>query len=382
MSASALDTLIGPVIAGAERNDAASTDLFGSIRTVVDDPAAAAAAGVKPAQKRAKTTVVGATPSRKRKPSTTSASASAVRAAVSIVDDELDGEAAEGSEQPVTIQARPGKNFAPITRPNGELYRPRVLTGGRSDVEMIRTCRANDVRVMLYGYPGCGKTALIEAAFGEDAIVAEGHADFEVSDFVGGYVPQPDGSYLWVNGPLTLAMQEGRPLFIDDATLISPGVLARVYPAMDGRRQITLREHNGEVVKAKDGFFVVAAHNPNAPGAVLSEALSSRFALHISVESDLKMAIAMGVNKKAVRVASALRTMRDNGDGFGWAPEMRELLDFNRVEKTFDEKTAIANMISTAPMEAREEVIKVLRTWDPAADALRLRGDAPAAGRD
>ena len=72
-------------------------------------------------------------------------------------------------------------------------------------------------------------------------------------------------------------MQEGKVLFLDDATLISPAVLAVAYPAMDGRREITVKAHKGEVIKAADGFYVIAGHNPGVHGAILTEALSSRF---------------------------------------------------------------------------------------------------------
>ncbi len=48
-------------------------------------------------------------------------------------------------------------------------------------------------------------------------------------------------------------MREGRVLFIDDATLISPAVLAVCYPA-DGRREVIVKAHKGETIKAADGF--------------------------------------------------------------------------------------------------------------------------------
>ncbi len=57
-------------------------------------------------------------------------------------------------------------------------------------------------------------------------------------------------------------MQEGRALLLDDATLISPKVLAALYPAMDGRRQIQVKAHKGETITAADGFYVIAGHNP------------------------------------------------------------------------------------------------------------------------
>ena len=33
-------------------------------------------------------------------------------------------------------------------------------------------------------------------------------------------------------------------------------MLAVAYPAMDGRREITVKSHKGEVIKAADGFYV------------------------------------------------------------------------------------------------------------------------------
>jgi nitric oxide reductase NorQ protein len=351
--------------------------LFDPLANVEADPDAAAAAQAQ--GNGGSTSSQGKTPAaRKSRAKAPSLAASAVRQALSIVDPTVADEVREEAEQPRGERQRRVRTEAEaVKRPNGELYYPRVLAEDVLDIEALRVCRQQDLRVLLYGFPGCGKTALCEASFGAELVVCAGHSDFEVSDFVGSYVPQPDGSYRWEDGPLPVAMREGRPLLVDDATLIPPGVLARLYPAMDGRRVIQLREHEGEEVVAQDGFFVIAAHNPNAPGAILSEALASRFAVHVHVESDLKMALRLGVNDMAVKVAAALRKSRDDGDGFGWAPEMRELLDFRRVEQAFGEATAVANLISTAPSEAREEVVKVLRTWMPSAAALTLKGEAP-----
>jgi nitric oxide reductase NorQ protein len=80
-------------------------------------------------------------------------------------------------------------------------------------------------------------------------------------------------------------MEFGGVLFVDDATLISPKVLAALYPAMDGRRQITVKANAGRVVIAAPGFYVVAGHNPGVHGAVLTDALASRFAAHVSIST-------------------------------------------------------------------------------------------------
>ncbi|GAB2709457.1 AAA family ATPase [Nocardia thraciensis] len=259
-----------------------------------------------------------------------------------------------------------GKTVAPapvsgrtVARPNGQDYHLRKLAG-RTDVDVLRTMRAAEVPVLLYGPPGTGKTSLIEAAYG-DLLTVQGDSDTTVADFVGEYTQNPDGTFVFVHGPLIRAMREGRVLFVDDATLIPPTVLACMYPAMDGRKEIVIKANGGEVVAAAPGFFVVAGHNPGVHGAILSDALSSRFAFQVRVGSDYDLATQLGVDAKAVRVARNLATRKDAGD-IGWAPQLRELLAFKRIAAATDTATAAANLIGTAPEDDREIVSTVVRT--------------------
>src|ERR1700680_5011032 len=120
----------------------------------------------------------------------------------------------------------------PVTRPNGQVYQPRALAG-MPDVEVLRELREEGVPTLLEGPPGTGKTSLIEAAFGDDLITVAGDGDTTAADLVGEYTQNPDGTFTFIYGPLVRAMQEGKVLFLDDATLISPAVLAVAYPAMD-----------------------------------------------------------------------------------------------------------------------------------------------------
>jgi carbamoyltransferase len=215
-------------------------------------------------------------------------------------------------------KAAPG----PVTRPGGQVYRPRVLAG-MADVEALRTLRTEGVPSLLSGPPGTGKTSLVEAAF-PDLITIAGDGDTTVGDFVGEYTQRPYGTYEFIYGPLIRAMQEDRVLFIDDATLISPAVLAVCYPAMDGRREVVVKAHKGETITAADGFFVVAGHNPGVHGAVLTEALSSRFTFQFEVATDYDLARSLGIDSRAITAARNLATRQANGE-VGWAPQLREL---------------------------------------------------------
>jgi MoxR-like ATPase len=242
----------------------------------------------------------------------------------------------------------------PVTRPNGQLYQPRELAD-MPDVEALRELREEEVPTLLAGPPGTGKTSLIEAAFGDDLITVAGDGDTTAADLVGEYTQNPDGSFAFIYGPLIRAMQEGKVLFIDDATLISPAVLAVAYPAMDGRREITVKAHKGETVKAAKGFHVVAGHNPGVHGAILTEALASRFAVKIKVSTDYDLAHGLGIDPRAVSAARDLAAQQAN-DEIGWAPQLRELLAYAKVARILGEDAAIANLVGIAPEEDADAV--------------------------
>ncbi|WNV90207.1 AAA family ATPase [Umezawaea sp. Da 62-37] len=246
----------------------------------------------------------------------------------------------------------------PVKRPNGMDYHPRLLSG-MPDVTALRRLRDAGVAALMYGPPGTGKTSVVEAAF-NDCLTVQGDGDTVVADFVGDYTKTPDGEFVFVHGPLVRAMRDGVPLFIDDATLIPPTVLAVVYPAMDGRRQIVIKANGGEVVDAAPGFYVIAGHNPGVHGAVLSDALSSRFSVQVQVSSDYELADQLGVDKKAVRVARNLATRQEKGE-VGWAPQLRELLAFKKIAAVLGVDAAAGNLVGIAPEEDRATVAAVVR---------------------
>jgi hypothetical protein len=282
---------------------------------------------------------------RPRRPKTTTAATPTPTAAATATAPS----GARSSTAPVT---------GPVMRPNGMAYHPRQLSG-MADVTALRKLREAGVAALMYGPPGTGKTSVIEAAF-PDLVTVQGDGDTTVADLVGEYTQTGDGRYVFVHGPLVRAMREGRTLFIDDATLIPPTVLAVVYPAMDGRRQIIVKANGGETVDAAPGFYVVAGHNPGVHGAVLTDALSSRFSAQVHVSTDYDLAAQLHVDRRAVKVARNLSTRQANGE-VGWAPQLRELLAFQKIADVLGASAAAGNLVGTAPEDDRATVAAVVR---------------------
>jgi nitric oxide reductase NorQ protein len=254
-------------------------------------------------------------------------------------------------------------------RPNGTAYYARKW-GEHADVLTLRQARdvtsaamagggGSPMFALLYGAPGCGKTALVEAAF-PNVYTLMGTGDTEVSDLLGGYVQTPGGGFEWIDGDLVRAAEEGAVYFIDEIGLIDPKVLSIVYGLMDGRRElkVTANPDRG-TVKAHPDFYVVAATNPNAPGVRLSEALLSRFTLQAEMTTDWGLARKLGVPTGVVTAAQNLakkQTARETS----WAPQMRELIAFRDIATTFGTAFAVSNLLAAAPEIDRPVVADVL----------------------
>lgn len=252
-----------------------------------------------------------------------------------------------------------GDSETSYARPNGDLYYSRPW-GEHTDVAVLRKARDLGQYSLFYGAPGCGKTALVEAAFGEDLYTILGSGDTEVSDLVGSYVDTGSG-FRWEDGPLLKAAMEGKPLLIDEVGLIDPKVMSIVYGLMDGRKEYTVTANPERgTVKAQDGFYVVGATNPNAPGVRLSEALLSRFGIQVEMTTDWSLAKKLGVPAMIVTAAQNLAKKVVTGEAM-WAPQFRELLAFRDLEKSFGTSFAVANLMASAPEMDRPLVAEVLQ---------------------
>lgn len=243
-------------------------------------------------------------------------------------------------------------------RPNGEDYYARMW-GEHQDIQALRKARSLNQFVLLYGSPGCGKTALVEGAFPDELETILGSGDTELSDFIGGYVQTPSGGFEWIDGALVRCAEQGKVLLIDEIGLIDPKVLSAVYGLMDGRKELTITQNPERgTIHAKEGFYVIGATNPNAYGVRLSEALLSRFTIQVEMTTDWSLAKKLGVPAPAITASQNLSKKQAIGE-ISWSPQFRELLAFRNISKEFGVNWAISNLVAVAPEIDRPVVADV-----------------------
>ena len=138
--------------------------------------------------------------------------------------------------------------------------------------------------LLIEGPVGVGKTIIAESVakhLGRPFYRVDGDERYSEQKLTGWFDPplvikQGYSKDAFIPGPLTLAMETGGILFINELNRMPEGVQNVLLPAMDeGRIDVP----KIGTIMAKDGFLVVATQNPREfiATSVLSEALRDRF---------------------------------------------------------------------------------------------------------
>ena len=152
-----------------------------------------------------------------------------------------------------------------------------------------------------------------------------------------------NGNVSFNEGILIKSMKEGSMLYLDEINSAEADVLLRLDEALDDRRQIVLKESSGEVITAKENWFVIATINPLTHSGTkeLPPQILSRFPVRISLEyppEDIELTIVkkyVSGNHESelvqgIKLANILRQAAAVEELF-YSPSLRETIAFGKL---------------------------------------------------
>jgi len=157
-----------------------------------------------------------------------------------------------------------------------------------NSIDVMDKAFENRLFVLIIGPKGTGKTALVReyvkqkskelASINFSLRTRESHL-VGTKNLIGGNIGFDEGI-------LVKSMKEGNILYLDEINAAEADVLLRLDEALDDRRQIVLKESNGQIIKAKDSWFVIATINPltHVGTKELPPQILSRFPVRIRLD--------------------------------------------------------------------------------------------------
>jgi len=130
--------------------------------------------------------------------------------------------------------------------------------------EIIDSAFEKGLFVIIIGPKGTGKTTLVrEYAMRKSKNLQSINFSLRTREsHLVGSKTLLDGNIGFDEGILVKSMKEGNILYLDEINAAEADVLLRLDEALDDRRQLILKESSGEIIKAKDSWFVISTINP------------------------------------------------------------------------------------------------------------------------
>ncbi len=199
--------------------------------------------------------------------------------------------------------------------------------------------------MLIIGPKGTGKTSLVRD-FAKNKNVNLESINFSLrtrESHLVGTKTLTNGTVSFDEGILIKSMKEGDMLYLDEINSAEADVLLRLDEALDDRRQIALKESNGEVVKAKENWFVISTINPLTHSGTkeLPPQILSRFPVRIRLEYPPDN-VELEIVKKhvseeyeteiiqAIKLANTLRQAAAVEELF-YSPSLRETIAFGKL---------------------------------------------------
>lgn len=197
-----------------------------------------------------------------------------------------------------------------------EQYINRKVIGDLTEFGVYDVAMANGDNVLISGHAGSGKTMSVMAYAAERGYRyynVSSHNGVEPTQLFGRWIPTPNGSFRWQDGPVTDCVRNGNAvLLINEVNFMPERIKTVLFSLLDKRREIQLMDKDGEVIKAAPNLLIVADMNPGYRGTKpLNEAEKDRYTHKLDFPYDHDIEKRLVPSKSLLDLAANLRASFD-----------------------------------------------------------------------
>lgn len=289
-------------------------------------------------------------------------------------------------------------------------YISRRVSFGAIDVmefDAFDAAIKNMWNVLIEGPTGPGKTTSVQAWCAKRGVrfgSVSSNAGAEPTQFMGKFNPDETGqaAFVWVDGVVADIFRYGGALLVNEANFLPERIATVLFGPLDGRRALTLMDHNGEVIKAhrppikkykggkmieqscwcslskaeckKRWVLIIADMNPDYEGTrPLNKAFRNRFAMQLVFDYDPEVERQLIESESLRNMASDLRSSQE----YETPVATNMLFEFESMVRELGIDFASQNFINRFAVDEREPVKIVVDAYKANIE-LDLLGDSDA----
>lgn len=248
-------------------------------------------------------------------------------------------------------------------------YLNRKVIGNHTEFDIYDQAMRDKSNVLIKGHAGSGKTMSVmayAAARGLRFYSVSAHAGIEVSQVFGKWNPTGNAEtpFAWQDGGLTDCVRNGNAvLLFNEVNFLPERFTTVIFSLLDARREITLMDKDGEVVRAADNLLIVGDMNPNYRGTrQMNQAWNDRFSQHqLTFPYDPAIEGKLIPNKALLDMANQLRARFDKEE-ITTPISTRSLVAFSKNMDTLGFDYAVYSYLNMFSDQERNSVSLIVET--------------------